>query len=107
MKSEYFIVLAVTIFVPLIKSFSPEINFYKPARRIILSMLLPFIIFVIIDVIAVERELWTFNPDYTTGIMLFGLPLEEILFFAVIPFSSLFLWETVKYFEKRVKEKRQ
>lgn len=105
MKYEYFIVLIFTIAVPLIKSFSKEIKFYRPLKRFIASISFPFVIFVIIDAIAVKRDLWTFNKAYVTGIYFFGLPIEEILFFAVIPFSCIFTWETVKYLDRKLKRR--
>lgn len=98
MKFEYLAVLIFTISVPLIKSFSKEINFYNQIKRLIYSLGIPFVIFVVIDIIAVKRDLWTFNSEYVIGFYLFGLPIEEIMFFAVVPFSCLFVWETVKYF---------
>ncbi len=104
MKSEYFLVLLFTIIVPLIMSFGKEIRIYKNPLRLILTLLIPFIIFSLIDIISVKRGLWTFNENYTTGIKIFNLPLEEVLFFAVIPFSCLFLWETVKYYAGRIKK---
>lgn len=103
MKFEYLIVMLLTVFVPFIKSFSPEINFYKPLKRFILAMTIPFVLFVTIDIIAVVRDLWTFNPDYVIGIYFFGLPLEEVSFFIVVPFACIFTWETVKYLAKRQK----
>ena len=105
MKYEYFIVLIVTVAVPFVKSFSREINFYKPIKRIITAITIPFVLFVIIDAIAVKKDLWTFNKSYVTGIYFFGLPIEEILFFAVIPFSCLFTWETVKYLDRKFKNR--
>ena len=105
MKYEYFIVLIVTIAVPLIKSFSREINFYKPLKRFFVSISIPSVIFVIIDAVAVKRNLWTFNEVYVTGIYFFGLPVEEILFFLVIPFSCIFTWESVKYLDKKLKSR--
>lgn len=105
MKYEYFIVLIVTAAVPFVKSFSREINLYKPIKRFIVAMTIPFVLFVIIDAIAVKRDLWTFNEAYVTGIYFFGLPIEEILFFAVIPFSCIFTWETVMYFDKKIKKR--
>jgi len=105
LKYEYFIVLIFTIAVPLIKSFSKEINFYRPFKRFVTAISIPFVLFVIIDAIAVKRDLWTFNKLYVTGIYFFGLPVEEILFFAVIPFSCLFTWETVKYLDKKLRRR--
>ena len=106
MKYEYLIVMVLTVLVPFIKSFSPEINFYKPIRRFITAMTLPFVLFVTIDIIAVKRDLWTFNPDYVVGKYFMGLPIEEISFFVVVPFACIFTWETVKYFQRKIEEKK-
>ena len=103
MKFEYLIVMLLTVFVPFIKSFSPEIKFYTPLKRFVMAMLIPFVLFVTIDIIAVIRDLWTFNPDYVIGIYFFGLPLEEVCFFIFVPFACIFTWETVKYLAKRQK----
>ncbi len=103
MKFEYLIVMLLTVFVPFIKSFSPEIKFYTPLKRFVMAMLIPFILFVTIDIIAVVRDLWTFNSDYVIGIYFFGLPLEEVSFFIIVPFACIFTWETVKYLAKRQK----
>ncbi len=98
--------LLLTISVPFAVSFSRKINFYSNGKKLFLSLLIPFVLFVLIDMISTYRNLWSFNPEYVTGIYIFNLPLEEVLFFAVIPFSCLFLWETVKYIEIKVRNKR-
>lgn len=98
MKYEYFIVLAVCIAGPLVLSFSKKLAFYRIPSRLIFSILLPFVPFIIWDIIAAERGHWGFGYRYITGIFIFGLPVEEILFFIVIPFAGLFTWEVVKYF---------
>lgn len=54
--------------------------------------------FIIWDIFVTSRGHWSFNSDYTLGIKLFNLPLEEILFFICIPFSSLYLFEVLHYF---------
>jgi lycopene cyclase domain-containing protein len=101
MKSEYFIVLGIAFIVPLIKSFSREISFYKYSLRLIYSIGFPFIVFIIWDAFAVSRGHWSFNENYITGIKIFSLPVEEILFFIIIPFCALFAWEVVKYFMRK------
>jgi lycopene cyclase domain-containing protein len=101
MAAEYFLVLAVCLSVPLVMSFSRDLTFYRSAKRLILSILLPFILFVIWDMAATARGHWSFNPEYVVGITLVNLPLEEVLFFVVIPFASIFTWESVKYFLRR------
>lgn len=105
MHTEYFIVLALSLAAPLILSFSRKMDFYKYPARLVLSILLPFILFIIWDVFVTARGHWSFNPLYTVGFKIFGLPIEEILFFIVIPFCGLFTWESVKYFTRQKEQK--
>jgi lycopene beta-cyclase len=54
------------------------------------------IIFSIWDLIGIYRDHWTYNPRFITGIeMPFGLPLEELAFFVVIPICGLLTYEAV------------
>lgn len=98
MKTEYLIVLAVCFAAPFILSFSRKLDFYKYSARLILSLGIPFALFIVWDVIATARGHWSFNANYITGLRIFNLPIEEILFFIVIPFCGIFTWECVKYF---------
>ena len=38
---------------------------------------------------------WTFDPEQTLTARLFGLPLEELGFFVVIPLAGLLTYEAV------------
>ncbi len=44
---------------------------------------------------------WGFNPDYLIGINLINLPVEEWLFFFVIPYCSVFIYVCLNYFLKK------
>ena len=101
MHIEYFLVLVITIAGPLVLSFSPELGFYRSPRRLFLAIALPLPVFLLWDVVATSRGHWSFNPDYITGWMLFNLPVEEVLFFIVVPFCALFTWESVKWYLRR------
>jgi lycopene cyclase domain-containing protein len=103
MRFEYFILLGICAAGPLFLSFSRKLAFYKNPSRLIYSIMLPFIVFIAWDVFAAARGHWGFGYRYITGIFIFGLPVEEILFFIVIPFAGLFTWEVVKYFSVRKK----
>jgi lycopene cyclase domain-containing protein len=100
-KYEYFIVLALTLAGPLALSVSRKLQLYKRPLRLIAAIGLPFPLFILWDIIATQRGHWAFNPDYITRLTVFTLPVEEVLFFLVVPFAALFTWECVKYFLKR------
>ena len=101
MKIEYFIVLAFCLAAPLVLSFSKELDFHKYPLRLLLAVVLPLALFIPWDIIATARGHWSFNPEYIVGVKFYGLPLEEILFFIVIPFCGIFTWESVKYFMRK------
>lgn len=101
MKAEYFFVLIICLIVPFIKSFSKELNFYKYPSKLFLSIIIPFMFFMGWDIYAVSRGHWSFNEKYVSGFTILNLPIEEILFFIVIPFCALFTWEVVKYFMRK------
>lgn len=101
MKSEYFIVLAAAFIVPFMKSFSKKLGYYKYPLRLVYAIGFPFMVFIAWDVFAASRGHWSFNENFITGIRIFNLPVEEILFFIIIPFCALFTWEVVKYFMRK------
>lgn len=98
MKAEYFIVLLIAFVIPFVKSFSKEIKFYEYPLRLVFAIIFPFIIFIVWDMFASARGHWSFNEKYISGFKIVNLPIEEILFFLIIPFCALFTWEVVKYF---------
>ncbi len=65
--------------------------------RLVRTLWLPVTLFVVWDVLAIERDTWWYNERYVTGWELpFGLPLEELLFFIVIPVVGLLTFEAVR-----------
>jgi lycopene beta-cyclase len=101
MPFEYAAVLLLCAAVPAVMSFSKELNFYASWRRLALAVVIPMIPFVLWDMVATARGHWSFNARYTLGLELVNLPIEEVLFFVVVPFCALFTWESVKYFLRR------
>ena len=99
--SLYFILLTVSGAVPLLLSFDKRLQFYKQWKYVFPSILLVALVYIVFDVNFTNRGIWGFNPKYLSGIYLFTLPLEEILFFIVIPYASIFLHESIReYFPK-------
>jgi lycopene cyclase domain-containing protein len=65
------------------------------------------VVFVVWDVIAVGAHIWTYNPRYVTGLELPGqLPIEELLFFVVIPLCGLLTYNAVDGILARLRRAR-
>lgn len=90
MKLLYFLILIGTVIVPFLFSFHRKINFHKQFRNFILSALWPALVFVLWDIYFTGLGVWQFNSSYVSGIWIYILPLEEVLFFICIPFSCVF-----------------
>ena len=78
-------------FIPLMLSFDKNLHFYTRWKFVIPSILFVAIFFIIPDVYLTKFGIWGFNANYHSATIIFGLPLEEILFFIVIPYASLFI----------------
>jgi lycopene beta-cyclase len=68
---------------------------YRRWRRAVLAVLPVAAVFVLWDGLAVHAHWWTFDRRYLVGVWL-GLPLEELLFFLVIPVCALLTLEGVR-----------
>ena len=70
---------------------------YSRWRRLLLSLAPVVVVFCLWDLYAIASGHWTFDPDRTTGVVLpGGLPLDEVLFFVVVPIASILTLEAVR-----------
>ena len=69
---------------------------YRQPRRLAAAVLPVTAVFLIWDAIAVAAHVWWYNPRYILGVIAPGdLPLEEVLFFVVIPLCGLLTYSAV------------
>jgi lycopene cyclase domain-containing protein len=68
-------------------------------------------VFVVWDAVAIAAHVWTYNPQYVTGFELpGGMPIEELLFFFVIPVCGLLTYnavDTILSWLKRIRAGRE
>ena len=96
-RFQYLILMGLCLVVTLPLEFLFGARVWRRPRRLVAAMVLPVVIFVVWDVVAIARDLWTYNPAYVTGWDLpFDLPVEELVFFLVIPICSLLTLEAVR-----------
>lgn len=92
----YFAILLLSILGPLALSFDKKVAFYKQWKQVFGAMLVPAFFYVVWDIIFTQRGVWSFNDLYITGIRYFNLPIEEMLFFFVVPYCCLFIYACIK-----------
>ena len=93
----YLIILAASIAAPLFLSFDKKVQYYKNLKYILPAIILTAAIFLLWDIKFTASQVWSFNPEYTIGKNFKGLPIEEWLFFLVIPYSCVFIYEVVGF----------
>lgn len=101
--STYLLINILIIFFPLILSFDKNLKFYKKVPYVLQSIALISTAYIVWDIIATERGDWAFNPEHLIGSYFLGLPIEEILFFITVPYSCIFIYETVSFYIKEIR----
>ncbi len=99
---QYLIVLAacLAITAPL-EMFGAGV--YRQPWRTARSVLPVAVVFLLWDEVAIAAHVWTYNPGYITGLEIpFRVPIEEVLFFVVIPLCALLTYSAVTAILDRV-----
>jgi lycopene cyclase domain-containing protein len=97
---NYIILDFLIILFPLLFTFKWKFQYYKFFKPLAASILIVGISYIIWDILVTWRGDWWFEEEFLIGIEIFGLPIEEILFFIVVPFACLFIYENLVYFIK-------
>jgi lycopene cyclase domain-containing protein len=95
-RYQYLLVLAGCLLVTLPLEVVIGARVYRQPRRLLRALGPAVAVFLVWDVVAVGRGHWWYNPRYVTGWRLPGdLPVEELVFFVVIPVCALLTYEAV------------
>jgi lycopene beta-cyclase len=64
------------------------------------------IIFSVWDIVGILRDHWSYSTRFTTGWkLIFGMPIEELVFFIVVPICGLLTYEAVGQLLKRLRRR--
>ena len=73
------------------------VRVYRRPRRLLLTLLPVVAVFYLWDVYAIAADHWSFDPAQTVGLVLpGGVPVEELLFFVVVPTCAVLAFEAVR-----------
>jgi lycopene cyclase domain-containing protein len=87
---------------PFALSFDKKVAFFKDWSFVLLASICVAIPFLIWDEFFTQWGIWGFNPRYLFKVYLGHLPIEEVLFFFVIPYNFIFLLRVIQaYFPNR------
>ncbi|MDF2932020.1 MAG: lycopene cyclase protein [Chryseobacterium sp.] len=89
-----------TVIICFLFSFHPKIKFHKHFKAFMMASLLVAVFFIVWDIWFTKIGVWWFNDRYLIGSRLFGLPIEELMFFICIPFSCIFTYFCLDKFFK-------
>lgn len=89
--SLYTGLLFFSILIPFILSFDKKVSFYRIWASLLPSSVLVGSFYIAFDILFAKKGIWGFNPAYHSGAVILGLPVEEWLFFILIPYSCVFI----------------
>ena len=101
---QHYLYLTIDIFTilfPLLWSFEKRVYFVRYWRGLFLGIAIMVLVFVPWDAWFTSLEIWGFNGKYLTGIKIANLPIEEWLFFIVVPYACAFIYEVLNYYMPR------
>lgn len=96
MEYTYICVDILCVIFPLLFSFTKRFYFVNEWRYYFAANLITALIFILWDIFYTHIHVWSFNTQYTLGIGLLGLPLEEYLFFLFVPYAFAFTYNCFK-----------
>ena len=94
-RYQYLLLMAGCLLITLPLEFVLRARVYRQPRRLLLALLPMLVVFLAWDAVGIVRGHWWYSTEYTTGIRPLRVPLEEYVFFVVVPICGLLTYEAV------------
>lgn len=102
----YFLILAASLAGPLLLSFDKKVAYYRQWKYVFPATLLPALFFIVWDEFKTKNGVWSFSESHTIGLKLSSLPIEEVLFFFVVPYCCVFIYACIRAYFPNVAGKK-
>jgi len=93
--SYYGYILLFSFLGPFCLSFDRKVAYYKRIPHLLLPLLFVSGLFIVWDQWFTSMKVWGFDNAYIAGYFLGKLPLEEVLFFVIVPYNCIFIYEVI------------
>ena len=101
---SYLAMLSFVVVASFWLEFAFRLRVLRDPKRLLKTLALTIPLFIAWDAYAIANDHWFFSKEQTIGIFgPFGIPLEEYLFFIVVPIAGLLTLEGVSNFLPTVK----
>lgn len=92
---EYLYILLFFLALALFLEWKFRVHLYNSKKERIITTLVIFVIGVVWDSFAVSRQHWIFPGKGLVGIKIGILPIEEYLFFFIMPFLAITIYKVI------------
>ena len=93
---QYLLLMACCLLITLPLEFVLSARVYRRAAGLAFAVIPVVIIFSIWDIVGILRDHWSYSARFTTGWkLIFDMPVEELVFFIVMPICGLLTYEAV------------
>ena len=91
--STYLLVDLLALSLPLVLSFDKKVHFYTYWKYLFPAIIVTMLVFIPWDIFFTTSGFWGFNSMHLNGLSILHLPVEEWIFFIVVPYASVFTYE--------------
>lgn len=92
---HYLLAMAACLLVTLPLEVVLGARVWRRPKAMLFALVPTIVVFVIWDLWGIARGTWTYADEFITGVHLGPLPLEELVFFVVVPICGLLTYEAV------------
>ena len=103
-RYQYLLLMAGCLAITLPLEFLLRARVYRRPALLVIALMPVVVAFSVWDLVGIRRGHWSYNPAYVTGLELPGrMPIEELVFFVVVPICGLLTYEAVGWVLGRVR----
>ena len=95
-RFEYILILLFWLIVSAAIHYRYRLQLYQSVKQMVVSVGVFFIIGLAWDLIGIARGHWFFQYENLIGVSIGILPLEEILFFLIVPYAILVFYKFIE-----------